>query len=186
MTGRRTTLEADGARSPDVVGLLGAGRQLPDFELLDHAGNQRRLSQLVGGDPTVLHFYRGWWCPKEQAFFRRLLTLQGDAEVAYSRILSASVDPPVVSAAFRAGLGARWTFLCDPDRRVQTQLSLRETTDTLNDPYVPAVVVISPDLRIHTVYNGYWYWGRPSHDELGRDLRAVSRALRADWDSPTP
>jgi peroxiredoxin len=170
----------------DVVGLLAVGEQLPDFELLDHAGNRRRLSQLVGGDPTVVQFYRGWWCPKEQAFFRRLLGLQEDAEVAYARILSVSVDPPAVSAAFRAGLGARWTFLSDPERDVQTQLRLRETTDTLNDPYVPAVVVISPDLRIHAAYNGYWYWGRPAHDELVRHLRDISRVLRPDWAAPTP
>jgi peroxiredoxin len=170
----------------DVVGLLAVGEQLPDFELLDHAGNRRRLSQLVGGDPTVVQFYRGWWCPKEQAFFRRLLGLQDDAEVAYARILSISVDPPAVSAAFRAGLGARWTFLSDPERDVQTQLRLRETTDTLNDPYVPAVVVISPDLWIYAAYNGYWYWGRPTQDELVRHLRDVSRDLRLDWEAPTP
>ena len=170
----------------DTVGLLRVGEQLPDFELPDHAANGRRLSNLVGGDPTVVQFYRGWWCPKEQAFFRRLLTLQDDAEVAYSRILSVSVDPPQVNAAFRAGLGARWTFLSDPDRELQSQLRLRETTDTLTDPYVPAVVVIDPDLRIHAVYNGYWYWGRPTHDELVRDLREISRGLRADWDAPTP
>jgi peroxiredoxin len=180
------TRRANRAVGPDVVGELAVGRQIPDFELLDHAGNRRRLSELVGGDPTVLQFYRGWWCPKEQAFFRRLLALQEDAEVAYSRILSVSVDPPEVSAAFRAGLGARWTFLSDPDREVQTQLRLRETTDTLNNPFVPAVAVIGPDLRIHTAYDGYWYWGRPTQDELVRDLREISRALRADWDAPTP
>ena len=100
-----------GARDPsentgtDAVGELAVGGQVPDFDLLDHAGNRRRLSELVGGDPTVLHFYRGWWCPKEQAFFRRLLALQEDAEVAYSRIVSVSVDPPEANAAFRAGLG---------------------------------------------------------------------------------
>ena len=66
-----------------------------------------------------------------------------------------------MSAAFRAGLGARWTFLSDPDRQVQTQLRLRETTDTLNDPYVPAVVVVSPDRRIHAAYNGDWTGTRP-------------------------
>jgi len=176
----------DGVVSPDAVGELAVGGQVPNFELLDHAGNRRRLSQLVGGDPTVLHFYRGWWCPKEQAFFRRLLALQDDAEVAYSRILSVSVDSPEVNAAFRAGLGARWTFLSDADRQVQTQLRLRETTDTLNDPYVPAVVVIGPDLRIHAVYNGYWYWGRPTVDELVKNLREISRALRPDWEAPTP
>ena len=170
----------------DAVGELAVGGQVPNFELLDHAGNQRRLSQMMGGDPTVLHFYRGWWCPKEQAFFRRLLALQDDAEVAYSRILSVSVDSPEVNAAFRAGLGARWTFLSDPDRQVQTQLRLRETTDTLNDPYVPAVVVTGPDLRIHALYNGYWYWGRPTVDELVKNLRDLSRALRPDWEAPTP
>lgn len=170
----------------DAVGLLAAGERLPDFELLDHAGNQRRLSDLVGGDPTVVQFYRGWWCPKEQAFFRRLQALQNEAEVAYSRMLSVSVDPPEVSAAFRAGLGARWTFLSDPDRELQARLRLRESTDTLNDPYVPAVVVIDPERRIHSVYDGYWYWGRPTHQELVRDLRMVSRAVRANWEAPTP
>ena len=101
-------------------------------------------------------------------------------------MVSVSVDPPQVNAAFRAGLGARWTFLSDPDRQIQTQLRLRETTDTLNDPYVPAVVVIGPDLRIHAAYNGYWYWGRPTHDELVRHLRDISRDLRRDWEAPTP
>ena len=55
---------ATGAVGTDAVGELAVGGQVPDFELLDHAGNRRRLSHLVGGDPTVLHFYRGWWCPK--------------------------------------------------------------------------------------------------------------------------
>ena len=63
-----------------------------------------------------MQFFRGWWCPKDQAFFRRLLVLQDDAEVAYSRIVSISVDAPEVNAALRAGLGARWTFFSDPDR----------------------------------------------------------------------
>jgi peroxiredoxin len=175
-----------GGAGSDTVGCLAVEGQLPDFELLDHAGNLRRMSSLVGGDPTVVQFFRGWWCPKEQAFFRRLLALQDDAEVAYSRILSISVDRPEVNAAFRAGLSARWTFLSDPDRELQTKLRLRETTDTLNDPYVPAVVVIDPDLRVCAAYSGYWYWGRPTHEELVRDLRQISRALRADWEAPTP
>ena len=165
---------------------MSTGETFPDFELIDHADNRRALSELVGGDPTVLQFYRGWWCPKEQAFFRRLVHLQDEAEVAYSRFVSVSVDPPLVSAAFRAGLGARWTFLSDESREVQQQLGLRETTDTLNDPYVPRVVVLHPDLRIHSTYNGYWFWGRPSEHELVTDLRAVSREARPDWDAPTP
>jgi len=163
---------------------LPPGRPFPDIELRDHAGNRRRLSELIGGDPVVLQFFRGWWCPKEQAFFRRLIALQDEAEVAYSRIVSVSVDPPAVSAAFRAGLGARWTFLSDTDRTAQAELGLRETTDTLNDPYVPAVFTLYPALTIHRAYDGYWFWGRPTTEDLRRDMREISTEIRADWAAP--
>jgi peroxiredoxin len=53
-------------------------------------------------------------------------------EVAYARILSVSVDPPEVAAAFRAGIGARRTFLADPDRSVHAEPGLRETTDAVH------------------------------------------------------
>ena len=157
---------------------------LADLELPDHAGRTRRLSELVGGDPTIVQFYRGWWCPKEQAFFRRLVELQDEAEVAYSGIVSISVDPAATAAAFRAGLGARWTFLSDSERTWLDRLELRETTDTLNNPYLPTVFVVDPDLRIHSRYDGYWFWGRPTAEELRQDLRAVTRAIRPDWEPP--
>jgi peroxiredoxin len=160
------------------------GERFRDIELPDHAGNPRRLSELVAGDPTVLQFYRGWWCPKEQAFFRRLVRLQDEAEVAYTRFVSVSVDPPDVAAAFRAGLGARWTFLSDTERRVQRELGLREQTDTLNDPYVPSVFTLFPDLTVLRHYNGYWFWGRPTNEELRRDMREISRMVRPDWEPP--
>ena len=164
---------------------LAPGDVFPDVELHDHAGNLRRLSDLAAEDPVVLQFFRGWWCPKEQAFFRRLLALQEDAEVAYCRMLSVSVDPTAVNAAFRAGLGARWTFLSDPDRVVQERLRLRETTDTVNHPYVLAVFTLFPDLTIHRAFDGYWYWGRPTLEELQQYLRHLARSIRADWDAPT-
>lgn len=163
---------------------LAPGRPFPDLELADHAGNPRRLWDLVAGDPTVLHFYRGWWCPKEQAFFRRLVAFQDEVEVAYSRIVSVSVDSPLVNAAFRAGAGARWTFLSDEDRETQRLLGLRETTDTVNHPYVPAVFTLAPDLTIENHYDGYWFWGRPTLDELRHDLREISRRVRPDWEAP--
>jgi peroxiredoxin len=157
-----------------------------DFEVLDHDANVRRLSDLVADDPAILNTYRGPWCPKEQRFFRQLVAFQDAVEVAYSRMLSLSVDPPKVAEAFRFGLQARWTFLCDPERTILERLGLRETTDTYHDPYVPAVFVLRPDLSVHRHYNGYWFWGRPTLDELTRDLREVSAQVRPDRDAPTP
>ncbi len=87
---------------------LAPGNQFPDLELPDHNGHHRQLSELAGGDPVILNFYRGWWCPKEQQFMRGLVRLQDEAEVAYTRVVSVTVDSPEATAAFRAGLGAHY------------------------------------------------------------------------------
>ena len=36
------------------------------------------------------------------------------------------------------------------------------------------------------IYNGYWFWGRPSVVDLWHDLRAVTSEIRPDWDLSTP
>ena len=33
---------------------------------------------------------------------------------------------------------------------------------------------------------GYWFFGRPTLEELRQDLRAVLRKCRPDWDITTP
>jgi peroxiredoxin len=161
------------------------GDRFPDLRLLDQAGNERSLSELVAGDPTVLQFYRGFWCPKEQAFMRMLVGLQDELEVAYVRVVSVSIDPPAVASAFRAGLGARWTFLCDPERTYTEALGLREVTDTVYRPYLPTVFTLFPDLRVHRRYDGYWFLGRPTAEELRLDLRKIASEVRPDWDPPS-
>lgn len=158
------------------------GDAFPDLTLPDHAGRRRSLGELAAGDPLVLQSFRGPWCPKEQTWFELLTRFQDEAEVAYTSLVSLSVDPPAVLSALRAGIGARWTFLSDADREHLDVLGLAETTDTVNHPYQPAVFVLGPDLRVHAAYDGYWYWGRPGIDELRADLRRLTRELRDDWE----
>ena len=152
---------------------LGPGDRLPDIELDDHAGNRRRLSELVGGDPTSLQFFRGWWCPKEQRFFRRLIALQDEAEVAYARLVPVSVDPP--RSRRRSAPGSARAGRSCPTRtapcRPSSACARRPTR--VNDPYVPAVFTLFPDLTIHRAYDGYWYWGRPTTEELRQRHAAI-------------
>lgn len=163
---------------------LRPGNRFPEMELPDHAGNRRRLSELPGSDPLLLQFARGYFCPKEREFFRQLAAFQSEVEVAYTRMVTVTTEPPEIQAAFRAGLGARWLFLSDAERRYVGELDLLETTDEVNRPYVPTVFTLFPDLTIHSVYNGYWYWGRPSTEELRSDLREITRSIRPDWEVP--
>ena len=157
---------------------LEPGDRFPDLDLPDHTGRVRMLSELAGGDPLALVFSRGWWCPKEQRHLRELSSLQDEFEVAYTRIVVVSVDPPEVQSAFRAGLGARFAFLSDAQRNWLPELGLLERSDTLHEPYLPTTFSLLPDLTIHRRYDGNWYWGRPTMEDLRQDMRAISARVR--------
>jgi hypothetical protein len=51
---------------------------------------------------------------------------------------------------------------------------------------IPHTLVLKPGLVIHSIYNGYWFWGRPSTAELWADLRTVGMEVRPDWDLSAP
>jgi len=106
--------------------------------------------------------------------------------VAYTQIVTISTDDHHTSQEFRASVGAHWPFLSDPERLVQQDLDIQEYTDPANDPMIPHTFVLKPGLVIHSIYNGYWFWGRPSVEELWRDLRAASSEIRPDWDLAKP
>ncbi|MEJ7750809.1 MAG: redoxin domain-containing protein [Thermoleophilaceae bacterium] len=158
------------------------GERFPDLDLPDHTGRDRLLSEAAGGDPVALVFSRGWFCPKEQRYLRELTRLQDECEVAYTRIVVVSVDPPAEQSALRAGLGARFLFLSDAERRWLPRLGLLEETDTLHEPYRPTAFTLLPDLEIHRRYDGDWYWGRPTMEDLRQDMRAISALVRPGFE----
>ncbi len=85
-----------------------------------------------------------------------------------------SVDPPRVQAAFKAGLGARFPFLSDEARELTSELGIRETTDKLHGPLpVPFTFALLPDLTIHRIFNGWYFVGRPTPEELRQSIREM-------------
>jgi hypothetical protein len=68
---------------------------------------------------------------------------------------------------------------------VQKDLDIAEYTDPTHNPMIPHVIVLEPGLVIYKIYNGYWFFGRPTVEELRQDLRAVSKNCRPDWDITT-
>ena len=163
---------------PDIV----PGVAFPDYELADHRGRHRKLSELQRGDPLVVVLSRGGYCPRDRRQHEGLLQLHRETEVGYCRLVTISTDNLIETNEFRSGVGAHWTFLSDPGRKVQKDLDIAEYTDPHHNPMIPHTLVLEPGLRIHTLYNGYWFFGRPSVEELRRDLRAVLQRCRPDWD----
>jgi peroxiredoxin len=162
------------------------GGTFPDYELTDQTKTRRRLSGLQGIDPMILLLARGGYCPKDHQQHVELVANYPKIAVAYTQIVTISTDNIIETNEFRSSLGAQWTFLSDAGRHVQRDLDIQEYTDPHNNPMVPHTLVLKPGLVIHSIYNGYWFWGRPSFEELRRDLREVAREIRPDWDLSAP
>ena len=152
------------------------GGTFPDYALPDHTNTVRKLSELQGDDPMILTLARGNYCPKEHQQHLELAANYPKIAVAYTQIVTISTDDHHTTQEFRASVGAQWTFLSDPGRTIQKDLDIQEYTDPEHDPMIPHTLVLKPGLVIHSVYNGYWFWGRPSfYDLWSRPVRCVER-----------
>lgn len=165
----------------------------PDFKLPDQDNRLTALShynrpgvfdQYLGfqdGYPLILVFLRGFFCPRDQQQMRQLVQFQAELDVNYGRLVTVSADPPLVQAAFRAGLGARWSFLSDEKRALIKQINiLDETEGEYAYRAQPYTFILRPDLQIHRIYNGWFFVGRPTLEELRQNLREIMET-RADY-----
>ena len=115
---------------------------------------------------------------------RHYVRFQEELAINYCKLAVVSVDSPEVNDAFRTGLGASFPFLSDQERKVVKLLDMTETSKSRGVTAMPHTFSLMPDLTIHNLYNGYWYVGRPTLDELRADLRAMLRKVRRDFDGP--
>jgi len=170
---------------------LSVGEAFPDFELPDHSGRQRRISDYTrpgsldemlcfdDGYPLILVFGRGFFCPRDQEQMRGLVQFQSELAVNYCQLVSVSADSPRVAAAFRAGLGARWPFLADEGREVIERVGIvDETEGEYAGVSRPFTFVLRPDLTIHRIYDGWFFVGRPTLEELRHDLREIMQTRK--------
>ncbi len=133
----------------------------------------------------ILHIARGSFCPKEHQMGLQLAGFQSQIEVGNARLVTISTEHLRELNEFRLSFGAQWTFLSDPHHKVGQDLEIEEYTDPERAPVIPHTIVLEPDLIVYKIYNGYWYWGRPSMDELHQDLREIFQRVRPDWDITT-
>src|ERR1700739_3711994 len=124
------TRSLGGEMREDIV----PGAIFPDYELPDHEGVPRKLSELQGENPMILTLARGHFCPKEHQQQLELAAFYPKVNVAYTSLATISTDDHHTSQEFRGSVGAQWPFLSDPERIVQRDLDIQEYTDPDNNP----------------------------------------------------
>ena len=162
------------------------GAIFPDYELSDHTAKHRKLSEVQGPDPMILILSRGGFCPKDRRQHEGLVQLYRELEVGYCRMVTISTDNIIATNEFRKGLDAHWPFLSDEGRTIQKDLDIAEYTDPIHNPMIPHTIVLEPGLVVYKIYVGYWFFARPTLEELRQDLRAVLMKCRPDWDITRP
>ncbi len=104
-------------------------------------------------------------------------------EVSYCGVAVVSKDPPEVNAAFRAGLRAAFPFLSDGDLALTDRLGIRETSDKKHGPLpVPFTFALLPGCEINAIFNGWYFVGRPTPEELRLTARDMMRLVHDDFD----
>ena len=107
--------------------------------------------------------------------------LQPEFRVNYCKMITVSVDDRENTTDTRTALAADWPFLMDPDRRLLHELQMTDTTDKVHgEVYIPYTFILDRDRTIYKIYNGWWFVGRPTSEEIRMDLRALMSS-RPDW-----
>jgi len=113
------------------------------------------------------------------SFLLRQLTnyvthLQPEMRINYCKLITVSVDDKTNTNETRDALAAEWPFLMDPDRRLLYELQMVDTTDPPHgEVYVPYSFSLDRDRTIHKIYNGWYFVGRPTVEDIRQDWRAL-------------
>ncbi|MFO7725848.1 MAG: peroxiredoxin-like family protein [Oceanipulchritudo sp.] len=160
-------------REAKNVSPLGLGETIPSVTVQTVGGESRNLASLTAGQPSVLVFYRGSWCPYCNRHLSALAGIEDDlADLGY-RILAVSPDRPagLKEAATENKLG--YTLLSDSSAEAAKAFGLAfevdEKTRTIyanhgidlnkasgQDHYilpVPAVYLVDKEGRVQFHYS---------------------------------
>ncbi len=165
------------------------GNTFPDYQLPDHTGTPRKLSELQGDDPLILTLARGHYCPKEHQQHLELAAFYPRIAAAYTQIVTIATDLITTPLQELAHPRRRPVALSPPtqaasSRRTSTSRSTPTPTTT---PWFRTPSCSNPASVIHSVYGLLLVLGTPLHRRpLARPPRRLRSEVRPDWDLSTP
>lgn len=139
----------------------------PRFVLNDEHG--RPVAVPPDGEPSVLVFYRGDWCPYCNG---QLAAYARDAQsFAGAAVYGISVDPPERNAAMVEKLVLPFPLLADPDAVAIEAYGLLDVEQGISRP---AIVVVDAHGVVTYAYAGEDFSDRPGDNEVLASLAPAS------------
>jgi len=186
---------ADATRQLESLGIadrsLKTGDRVADFELPNHLGEKRRLSDMLARSVVVLNFYRGGWCPYCNMELNALQQALPDIKASGATLVAISPELPDKATDTQARHTLEFDVLSDVGNRVSEAFGLTfELPEQLRPIYtklgidipafngddsfalpVPASYVIDSDSVIRYHFVNADYTRRLEPDDLLRALR---------------
>ena len=183
--------------SANAIRPLMIGEAIPDINLRTPEGKAFDLKQEIAGQPTVLIFYRGGWCPFCNLQLGQLQTIESQLLDMGYEIIAVSPDQPDLLAKSKETNKLTYRLLSDSEMKAAQAfgIAFRVDDDTLTQYKgygidlevasgqghhllpVPSVFVIGPDGRIGFTYVNPDYKVRIDPDVL---LTAAMAVLKID------
>ena len=100
--------------------------------------------------------------------------LQPELPVNYCKLVVVTVDDAATTRDLRDSIGATYPFFIDNDRKFIRELDMVDHTDPKHGEIpIPYTFVLDRNREIYKIYDGWWYVGRPTVEELRMDYRAL-------------
>lgn len=103
------------ADSPDTINPLTVGTPAPAAAVRTPGGEPAELAAALAGQPTVLVFYRGGWCPYCNKHLAALAEAEPDLRALGYRIVAVSPDAPAGLQATTDKHHLKYLLLSDRD-----------------------------------------------------------------------
>ncbi len=160
------------------------GGSFPDFQLPDHNKKIRKLSEIQNADALIVIVARGYHYRGDRLQHRLLVPFYPELAEGHSKLVTLINGNGKAAMGFRSRVGAYWPFLYDSKNVIINALDVADKSE--EGGIISHTFVLKPGLVIYKVYNGYWYWERPSVEDLRKDLRMLHREMRSEWGSFQP
>lgn len=103
---------------------LGTGDKLPDFELPNQYGVNKRIYSYLEQGPLVLNIYRGGWCPYCNLEMKALIDILPEIRAQGAQLVGLAPETPDRAAETSSKHGAAFDILSDAGNQVSDKLGL--------------------------------------------------------------